>query len=74
MHLFLAPSNILQSNICFKSDTTFIAVRTGLEPVTPCVVGGARVELARGVLNIHLTLISVPTVQYSATTIVDLYG
>ena len=32
MHLFLAPSNILQSNICFESDTTFIAVRTGLEP------------------------------------------
>lgn len=38
------------------------------------MVGGARVELARGVLNIHLTLISVPTILYSATTIVYFCG
>ena len=38
------------------------AVRMELESMTLGVVGGARFELARGVLNIHLTLSSVPTV------------
>lgn len=42
------------------------AVTTGLEPATSCVVDDARFELARGVLNIHLTFTSVPTIHYSA--------
>ena len=36
-------------------------MRTGLEPVTPpCVIDDTRFELAREVLNIHLTLKGVP--------------
>ena len=42
-------------------------MRTGLEPVTPpCVIDDTRFELAREVLNIHLTLKGVPTFHYSA--------
>ena len=33
-----------------------------INPFSKTFVGGARFELARGVLNIHLTLLSVPTV------------
>lgn len=78
--MFLQMSRFHQSFFLFEESQPFqpkkdfFAVCTGFEPVTPCVVGGARVELARGVLNIHLTLISVPTILYSATTIVNLYG
>ena len=57
----------LHHSIFSKIEKT-LAVCTGLEPVTSCVVDDARFELARGVLNIHLAFISVPTFHYSAIT------
>ena len=54
--------------LCFDGTEKPPAVCTGLEPVTSCVVDDARFELARGVLNIHLAFISVPTFHYSAIT------
>lgn len=40
------------------------------EYASPYVAGDARVELARGVLNIHLAFISVSTILYSTITII----
>ena len=51
----------ISTTLFLKNRETF-AVRMELESMTLGVVGGARFELARGVLNIHLTLSSVPTV------------
>lgn len=53
---------LLLHHSVLRKQRKHFAVRTGLEPVTLGVVGGTRFELARGVLNIHLTLLSVPTV------------
>ena len=51
----------ISTTLFLKNRETF-AVRMELESMTLGVVGGARFELARGVLNIHLTSSSVPTV------------
>lgn len=45
------------------------AVVTGFNPALFCVDDDARVEFARGVLNIHFAFTSVPTIQYSAIII-----
>ena len=60
-YLFGGDNRQLHHSILRKQRKHF-AVRMELESMTLGVVGGARFELARGVLNIHLTLSSVPTV------------
>ena len=53
--------------------STRVAVCTGLEPVTSCVVGDARFELARGVLNIHLILLHMYRLSIIRQSPIDFY-